>query len=229
MKPEQSPKRLAASVAMLISASGAIALLGGCEESSSSNAQPGASLIDQPQSSLGKSAAAGRDLADSVRNRDASTTAAAGRLAGSDTVEVGGVAFAIPNGWRSVEPANAMRAAELHVGDCLTTFSVAGGSIDANINRWAAQVTDTTGRTAQPKIEQQTINGLAVTMVELRGTYMDGMPGSGVATPRAGWVVLGAIVQTGRGNVFIKLVGPQESVGQHYEGWMALVGSARRS
>lgn len=200
-----------------------------CEESGTSTATSGgANLIDQPQSQLGRSAAAGRDLADDIRNRDAATSAAAGRLGGESTLEVGGVAFDIPEGWRSVEPANSMRAAELHVGDCLTTFSVAGGSVDANIARWAAQVTSAEGRPVEPRISNQTINGLPVTLVELQGTYADGMPGTGVSTPRQNWVVLGAIVEAGRGNIFVKLIGPAESANEHAAGWDALIASIRR-
>jgi hypothetical protein len=209
---------------------GLVSCLAACEESgSTSSTSGGASLIDQPQSSLGKSAAAGRNLADQVRSRDAATSAAAGRLGESDSVEVAGIGFTIPDGWRSAEPANAMRAAELHVGDCLTTFSVAGGGVEANIDRWAAQVVDPAGGRSRPAITSRTINTLPVTLVEISGTYMDGMPGSGSATPRSGWVVLGAIVETGRGgNIFIKLVGPASDASQHFDAWIALIESAHR-
>ncbi|GAB4386733.1 MAG: hypothetical protein Kow0022_16580 [Phycisphaerales bacterium] len=180
-------------------------------------------LADEPQSIPGKSAGMARDLASQMANRDAQTGAVADQLAGSNEVEVGGLKFPIPQGWQSVTPSNNMRAAELHVQDAVAAFSMAGGSVEANIDRWAGQFVGG----AEPKTEQRIINGMSVTLVEMQGTYLDGGM-FGTPTQRPDYSMLAAILPGGQMQVFVKLTGPTATIDRIYEQWNEMINGVHR-
>jgi hypothetical protein len=85
----------------------------------------------------------------------------------------------------------------------------AGGSTDANLQRWVDQFTD-----AEPaKRTKQTVSGFAVSLLEVSGTFTaGGMAQSTPAGPRRDWMLLGAVVETPEGAYFFKLTGPRASV-----------------
>lgn len=196
----------------------------GCDESSSSSSSnQGIQLADEPRSLPGKSAGMARDLAGQMANRDAQTGAAADQLAGSGEIEVGGLMFPVPQGWQSVAPSNNMRAAELHVQDAIAAFSMAGGSVDANIDRWAGQFVGG----AEPKTEDRTVNGVPVTLVELHGTYMDGGM-FGTPTERPDYSMLAAILPGAQMHVFVKLTGPTATIDQIYDQWNDMIEGVHR-
>lgn len=109
-----------------------------------------------------------------------------------------------------------MRLAEVVVPDpsgdatkaCVAVFSSAGGTVEANIDRWAGQVRDASGKPATPSTRTRTVAGLKVTIVEMSGTYA----GMGEGTPRPDWTLRGAIVEIGGGLLFIKMTGPAEGM-----------------
>jgi hypothetical protein len=89
-------------------------------------------------------------------------------------------------------------------------FGDQGGGIDANIDRWVSQFQGATKE--QLKRTDRSVGGLVQHVVEIeRGTYASGMPG-GPTTPKPGWALLGAIVETPSGPWFFKLVGPSRTV-----------------
>jgi hypothetical protein len=91
------------------------------------------------------------------------------------------------------------------------SVSTAGGSVDANVQRWAGQFEQKPGDEA--KRTQRTIGDLKVTVVEVKGTFKSGMPGMGPATSKEKWALLGAIVETPGGTPwFFKLTGPEKTV-----------------
>ncbi|MEX2217745.1 MAG: hypothetical protein WD749_03215 [Phycisphaerales bacterium] len=155
----------------------------------------------------------------------AATGAAAAQ--GSGVVAVQGFTFPIPEGWRQMPPANAMRAAELHLPDpsgdagraCVAVFSTAGGDVQGNIARWAGQVRDASGQPATPEVRSQAVGGVNVTTVTLRGSYV------GMNEPvREGWVMHGAIVEAPGGLIFVKMTGPAErmaAAAPAFDGMMA--------
>jgi hypothetical protein len=80
----------------------------------------------------------------------------------------------------------------------------AGGTIDANIQRWIDQF----DQAGQDTRTEKTIRGLNVTIVEVAGTYLGGgMPGA-PSSAHPGWALLAAIVQTPGSPYFFKLIGP---------------------
>lgn len=120
-----------------------------------------------------------------------------------DTAKEKEIAWDAPSGWQSLPNPNSMRKATYKVGDDteLTVSSAAGG-VDANIKRWAGQFGD-----AQPKTEKKTVNGLDVTIVEIKGAY------AGMGGPKKdNQMLLGAVVDGGQLQTFFKMTGPEKVV-----------------
>lgn len=90
-----------------------------------------------------------------------------------------------------------------------------GGSIEANIDRWTGQMEqpDGTSSKEKAKTETLTVNGLKVTMVDVKGRFTAEMsPGSGTRHNNPGYRLRAAIVETPKGPFFAKLVGPEKTV-----------------
>ncbi|MCZ6837520.1 MAG: hypothetical protein O7G85_17220 [Planctomycetota bacterium] len=98
-------------------------------------------------------------------------------------------------------------------------FPGTGGSADANIIRWAGQFRTDEGGPVEPIIDQFESNGLPVTLVELQGTYQ----GMGMPAPAPNQLFLSGIVDAPVGRVFIRLVGPAETVEANREAYMKLL------
>lgn len=92
-------------------------------------------------------------------------------------------------------------------------ISVAGGTVDANVDRWVQQFDEEAK--ASLKKSTRKVGPLDVTIAELKGTFLgSGMPGGGVP-PKHGYAMIAAIVPTpaqGDAKWFFKLVGPEKSV-----------------
>ncbi|MCL4222318.1 MAG: hypothetical protein KJZ65_13215 [Phycisphaerales bacterium] len=210
----------------IVAATGALTVIG-CDESDTSSTNQGIKLADEPKSLAGRSAGTARDLAGQIANRDAQAGAAADALTGDGgSVQAGPYVFKIPSGWRSVPPSNNMRAAELQVNDAVAAFSMAGGSVDANINRWAGQFISPQGGSPEPKIDEIQVNGISVTLVELSGTYFDGAM-TGQVTEKPDHTMLAAILPGPQMSVFIKFTGPTRTINEVRQQWMELVHSAQ--
>lgn len=85
----------------------------------------------------------------------------------------------------------------------------AGGSTDANIQRWIGQFQDP----GKEKRVEKTVHGLKVTTVEVSGTFAGGGPMMGGSSgPHTGWSLVGAIVETKDSPYFFKMTGPASTV-----------------
>src|SRR5260370_16466562 len=96
----------------------------------------------------------------------------------------GSLTFTPPAGWRSSNPSSSMRVAEFtlpraagNADDAQLVvyyFGGSGGSVDANIQRWIGQMQqpDGTASSAAATRETRKVNGLTVTLVDVRGTYV---------------------------------------------------------
>ena len=132
------------------------------------------------------------------------------------TFEVGEFKFTRPSSWEWVESASPMRKAQLKVNDTARKESAevvffhfgegGGGGTQANIDRWLGQFQEAREK-LNPKIETATAAGRKVTYVQAEGTYMSGLPG-GSKTPQPGTLLLGGIIESDKGNVFIRMTGP---------------------
>lgn len=125
----------------------------------------------------------------------------------------------------------AVPAAKGDSQDGRVTIMGAGGSIEANIDRWVGQFSQADGSETKnqvPEIERKkTIAGLEVRMVDLSGTYRD-MPApfdpSSKAINRQDYRMLAAIIVSPKsGNYFIKFYGPKQTVADHAEEFHKMV------
>ena len=153
------------------------------------------------------------------------------------TFKAGDFSFAVPAHWRSVEPSSPMRKAEIHVpgpegtgtaGEAvITVFHFGpgqGGTVQQNIDRWFGQF-DGDNNAKGAASAKETIGAVPVTFARARGTFQSGMPGQ-PATPLAGQALLGAILESPNGDVYVKLTGPVPTVEKAEPAFVQMVRAA---
>jgi hypothetical protein len=151
-----------------------------------------------------------------------------------------GLIFTAPEGWKPAPPASSMRVAEFTLpraqGDAedaqlvVYYFGGSGGSVDANINRWIAQMHQTDGRpsSAVAARESRTVNGLSVSLVDVSGTYVAEMaPGSTEHHNNPNFRLRAGVVETAKGPYFIKLTGPAKTVARWDAAFNQFIASLR--
>ncbi len=150
----------------------------------------------------------------------------------------GAISLAGPESWvrktprvRFIDREFAVPAAKGDGQDGRVTVMGAGGSIEANIDRWIGQFAQPDGSETKNQVPEaerkKTIAGLEVHFVDLRGTYRD-MPApfdpSSKAVDREGYRMLAAIIVSPKlGNYFIKFYGPKQTVSDHADEFQKMV------
>jgi hypothetical protein len=127
----------------------------------------------------------------------------------------GALTWKAPARWQSVPNTSSMRLATYRVphapGDAEDgdlSVMQAGGSVDANVQRWIGQFDAEGQKTAKRSTKK--VSGLEVTILEVEGTYAGGMGKD--RGDASGWALLGAVVATPGMPHFFKLTGPAKSV-----------------
>ncbi len=132
------------------------------------------------------------------------------------------ISWEMPSDWQEAPNPNSVRLATYRTpagGEM--SVSRAGGSTDANIQRWIGQFDDA----GAVQRETKTVHGLHVTTVQVAGTYRVSMmaaPGAATGGARGAgqeksevqpnWALLGAIVEAPGSPYFFKLVGPARAI-----------------
>ena len=137
-------------------------------------------------------------------------------LSGAD----GALQLDVPASWQPKQPAVNLIEHEFVVppaeGDTASgrvTTMQAGGSIQANVDRWKGQFKLAGDQAA--KTDTLEVNELKIHRVDLRGTFLDRPRPFGPGTPRENYRMLGAVVETkANGLYFIKFYGPAKTVDQ---------------
>lgn len=136
--------------------------------------------------------------------------------------------YKAPARWVLVPNASSMRLATYRVPrapgdteDAELSVTQAGGSIDANADRWVGQFDPAGQKTA--KRSTRNVGALAVTIVEVQGKFEGGMGKD--ASSGSNWALLGAIVATSGMPHFFKLTGPAKTVLAARAEFDALIGS----
>jgi len=152
------------------------------------------------------------------------------------TFPVGEFTFGRPASWEWVPTTSAMRKAELKVESkdkkekaeviCFHFGESNGGGTQANVDRWLGQFKEPREK-LNSKVDAAKINGRAVTFVQAEGTYMSGMPG-GAKTPQPNAMLLGAIVESAKGNVFVRMTGPVALVKEAQGDFKKMIESAAK-
>jgi hypothetical protein len=144
----------------------------------------------------------------------------------------GKILFTAPDGWvrktprvRIIEHEFSVLASKGDKEDGRVTVMGAGGTVEANLDRWIAQFSQANGsetKNQAPEADRKkTISGLDVQMVDLAGTFRD-MPRpfdpNGGAVERQNYRMLAAVIASPKlGNYFIKFYGPRQTVSDHAE------------
>lgn len=152
------------------------------------------------------------------------------------TIAEQGFSLAAPEGWKRVQPKSSIVETEFSIpseGEGLQpgrmTVMGAGGSVQANVDRWYGQFAQPDGSDTKSKATAKKIKlaGCDVTIVDISGTYKDAPAGpfaGGKAVDRPDYRMLAAIVETpDRGNYFLKFYGPGKTVAKHADGFRAMV------
>jgi hypothetical protein len=134
---------------------------------------------------------------------------------GGTPLDVKGLHVELPAGWRSVPPASSMRAAQAIIDGPggpaeLAVFHFGagqGGDIEANIQRWLAQITPQAG-TAPKREVFDAEGGLRINWVDAEGTLSASPMGMGPATPVPDSRLMGAVIEGDGGPWFFKVIGP---------------------
>lgn len=134
-----------------------------------------------------------------------------------------GIRWTAPAAWKAEGP-RPMRAATYTVAvaqgeqgpaECVVNYfgPGQGGTVEANVERWRAQVLGADGKPAVAKVTTRTVRGVKVTVVDASGTYT-GMGGPMAAGGKkvSGYRLLGAIAEGRGGKVFFKFTGPMKTL-----------------
>ena len=163
------------------------------------------------------------------------SAAAAADVATAFPIAGGTLSLEAPEGFERVQPKSGMIEAEFAVpseGELPAgrmTVMGAGGTIEANIDRWCGQFTQPDGGETKAKLTKKSLKvaGCGVTVVDIPGTYLDqpGGPFAGGPTiKRPDYRMLAAIVETpGEGNYYVKFYGPAATVERHAAGFQKMV------
>ncbi len=151
----------------------------------------------------------------------------------------GELKYIVPEGWVTEKTTSSMRVAQYKLpkatGDTDDASLVVyyfgqglGGDAAANIDHWVNQMQQPDGQSSAERAKQETltVNGLKATTVDLAGTYTAEMsPGSGAFNNKPGYRLRAAVVETPKGSYFLKLVGPEKTVAQWDQAFMAYLKS----
>jgi len=109
-------------------------------------------------------------------------------------------------------------------------FGGSGGTVEANIERWLGQMQQPDGKPSSAVAQRQkrTVNGLAVTLVDVAGTYIAEMtPGAKERHNSPDFRLRAAVIETANGPYFIKLTGPAKTVAAHDKAFEQFLSSVK--
>lgn len=146
-------------------------------------------------------------------------------------VKLEGVSLTAPEGWSRKQPQSTFVQAEFLLprvaGDTLDarlTVSVAGGTIEANIDRWKDQFGGTPAKAQQ---EKMTANGLSITLVDFSGEFNDQRGPFAPKVQRADYRMIAGIIPAHDQLLFVKAVGPQKTMESHADSIRSFLTTAK--
>jgi hypothetical protein len=147
-----------------------------------------------------------------------------------------GVYWRAPDDWVKEAPANQMRKAQYRApgpggeAECVVYYfgPGMGGDADSNARRWALQFEQPDGRPSTEVMRLSELDGgrVPVRIVEVTGTYDGGMAMTGAEKEKlTGYKLLGGIAQGPDALWFFKFTGPQQTIDQQRDAFMAMLRS----
>jgi hypothetical protein len=142
-----------------------------------------------------------------------------------------------PANWKSKQPSIRIIEKEFTIpssdGDGRCTIMQASGSVQANVDRWIAQVEQPDGSSSKEKAKTATkkVGDLEVNTFDLSGTYLDrpgGPAAGGAVSKKEKYRVLAGIVNTKKaGTYFFKFYGPEKLVAENEKAFNEMLESAK--
>ena len=164
-----------------------------------------------------------------------SATAAAEEDKGERTIAIadGKLKLQAPASWKRKKPQSAIVEHEFAVPasagdspDGRVTVMGAGGSVEANVDRWIGQFTQPDGGSTKQRAKTKKIKaaGEEVHMVDISGTFKDQLGPFAPAVERPKYRMLSAIITTKKsGNYFVKFYGPERTVAENEKAFVTMI------
>ena len=163
------------------------------------------------------------------------------------TVDLRGteLAFEAPESWKAKKPRFNFTKHELMLPkaegeekDARLTFTLSSGSTQDNLDRWKSQFKFPHGANPDKlfSVEKKTVDGYELSIVQIRGTFMEPMGGGpfagGKKIPRENYMMKAVIISpkdadSRTAKCFIKLVGSEKTIKQHAKAYAAMVKSMK--
>lgn len=150
----------------------------------------------------------------------------------SDKLVIQGFASPVPAAWTPSQPSSTMRvaqfslpaAADAEVGEMAVFYfpTGQGGSHEANIERWTSQFTSADGKPVMPKISASKSGDIAVTLVELQGTYARGVGMGPAGDAKPDQTLLVALVEIPIGRITLQTYGPSKTIAAQRDNFVKL-------
>lgn len=149
------------------------------------------------------------------------------------TIAAPGILLHLPGAWVREEPDSQMRLAQAKIpgpgGDAeLAVFFFGeggGGAVEANLDRWIGQVHQPEG--AAPRRDRFTVGDFQVTWVQVKGTLKASSTGMGPSQPQFHAALFGAVVEGPGGPWFFKATGPDQTLSEARQTFVAMLRTAR--
>ena len=172
----------------------------------------------------------GASSADPHAGTDPSAIGAVEAMSNAGPLDAADVRYDLPEGWVREIPSSSMRLDQAVIpgpgGDghlAVFFFGVGGGGeVDANLDRWAAQVQ----HEGEPKREVLEANGYRITTIEVSGTILPSGMG-GAQEPQPDSVLYGAVVEGTGGPWVFQATGPRATMEAQKDAFMGMLKSVR--
>ena len=149
--------------------------------------------------------------------------------------------YTVPQGWLTEKPATKMREAQFRLpgvdgerdAECAVfVFPGTGGTVQMNLKRWYGQFKQPGGKSSEEvaELEKSIVNDLPITVTHVTGTYLKSMSPqmmSGPVEENPGSALLAAVIETPADPWFIKMVGPEKTVGHWRQSFYDLLSSVK--
>ncbi len=164
-------------------------------------------------------------MAQDAKDKEAKPAAEAAAPAAGATAELkaGSFTFKAPAGWKAKAEPRQMSAGGFTTAgkdgaagleaDFYHFGAGGGGGVDANVTRWQRQFEPgEDGKAPEVAREELTFGENKALLVTIKGTFLSGPVMSPKKTPMPGYAMLGAILGSKEGDVFVKVTGPEATV-----------------
>ena len=191
------------------------------------------STVTNPAPAVSSSGATAASSTATAADKDPASWPVSGSDDDATLARCGGIRFVKPATWPWITPTMRFRTLQYMVpgrdaapaADLIFSVFPSGGAgpVEPNLERWARQFKGAEGQ--EPRKDQRTleVNGMTIHFIELEGSYA----GMGAAAPREGWSQLGMIIKSPVSDVFVRLLGPTDTVLSHADDFEDMMMSVR--